>query len=483
MSAITINDLDNLTKEDLIEGMARWEHLAFMRYCWQKKESEPFAVGIHTKAFCEHIDRAMRKLRNGESSFILGQVCFGHGKSEIVSNYLPPHFIGEFPDYDVLVTSYSDSKVSEFSSFGRKLMDSEEFKTLYPDVALEERNVNTWSIQNHHGRINFSGIDGSMMGKRGRLIIVDDYIKNREEAESAGMRDKLWSAFTNNIMSRRASTCIVFVLCTPWHVDDIAGRIKKKMIEDDNFPQFEIIQFPAMSDKYESGYLFPEKYSKQWYMDSEKLLGAYGTSSLMQCNPVKRGGNMFRTDKINFYDKVEDIPHVNIRFKRAWDLASSVKQTDKQDPDFTVGVKGSVVFVPSAIKNVSVPIIVIDDIVRGRWEATLRQTIIRDVAIADGVIEVGIEGFAAYKDAFTQLEEILKGIRSVKKMLLSGDKKVKADPLVPAFEAGNVWMRRASWNNQLISEIESFPSGVHDDQVDAMAVLFGMFKGGSIQVF
>jgi predicted phage terminase large subunit-like protein len=477
---LTVEELNSITQEDLIEGWARYEHLAFMRYCWQKPVD--FKIGQHTIAFCENIDRAVKRFREGQSTFILGLCCFGHGKSDIISNYFPAHFIGEFPDKDILVTSYSSDKAGDFSIFGRRLVASEQYENLYPDIQLDpqEQNIGQWGIARHFGKITFTGLDGAVTGKHPSLIIVDDYIKNRMEAESATTRDSLWEAFTNNIMTRRTDPCIVIVLCTPWHKDDISGRIQKEMERDSKFPRFEIVKFPAMSDKYPSGYLFPEMYSQDWYATQQQTLGSYGTASLMQCDPMNRSGHLLRTDKVKFYNDLSDLPYKDIQFKRAWDLASSVKQTNKSDPDFTVGIKGSVVYIPSAIKGVEIPILIIDDVIRGQWEATQRQQIILNTAIADGEIEQGIEAFAAYKDAYTTLAGLLDGIRQVTKMLLPGDKKIKADPLVPIFEAGNVWVRKAPWNQPYLQVLNEFDSGSHDDDVDGTSVLYGMFKQESL---
>lgn len=470
---------------ELIRGWARIDHLQFMNYTWQRPD--PFLVGPHTEAFCEAIDNAMQKLDEGKSSFILGQVCFGHGKSEIVSNYLPAHFIGEFPDRDALISSYSAEKTSDFSIFGRKLMHSQEYQELYPEIKLarDNQNVGKWGIEDHFGNVYFTGIDGSITGRRPSLIIVDDYMKGREEAESASIREKLWQNFKDNIMSRRANACIVFVLCTPWHKDDIAGRIENAMKEDPSYPQFNVMKFPAENPIYPTGFLFPELYGAQWYTDQKKLLGSYGTASLMQCNPSTKGGNRIRTDKINYYNTLDELPfdYKSLQFKRAWDLASSAKELGKADPDYTVGVKGAVRWENSSIPGVLIPTLIIDDVIRGQWEAIQRQTIIRDTAISDGEIELGIEAFAAYKDAYTTMAQILEGLRIVTKMQLAGDKIVKAQPLEPIFEAGNIWVRRATWNQELITELSDFPIGSHDDQVDAVAVLYAMCKQVSLQLF
>jgi predicted phage terminase large subunit-like protein len=276
------------------------------------------------------------------------------------------------------------------------------------------------------------------------------------------------------------------MLVTPWHVDDPIGRLKKKMADDPDYPRFEFISFPAESPSYPSGYLFPERYSVIWYKDQRKLLGAYGYQATMQCDPQLRGGNMLRVDKIKFYRNLSDgvsiegdpMPWADkkLNFKRAWDIASSVKQTNKSDPDYTFGEKGAVHWMPSAVPGMEVPIFVLEDVVYGQWEAPARQRIIRDTAIGDGHIAVGVEAFAGYKDAYTLLEEILRGIRQVKPSRLPGDKKAKMEPIVPIVEAGNFWMKVAPWNDIVLKHMGEFPSGAHDDGADPLPIIYDMCR-------
>jgi predicted phage terminase large subunit-like protein len=94
-----------------------------------------------------------------------------------------------------------------------------------------------------------------------------------------------------------------------------------------------------------------------------------------------------------------------------------------------------------------------------------------------------MEAFAAYKDAYTTCKGVLSGIVTVEPLQLPGDKKAKADPMTPVFEAGNVWMKRAPWNGSLIDELDNGIGGAHDDQIDALACMFAMFKANIIQIF
>jgi len=463
--------VNGITKEAILRGEARARHVAFMRHCWAR--DTPFLVGRHTSAICAKIDEAFKRFRAGQSTFLCLRVPFRHGKSDLVSRYLVPHFLGEFPDDEIILATYGASLSYGFSKFSRSLVMADAYRELYPNVALarHDRSVEEWSVEGHTGAVRYSGLLGTITGKGGSLLVLDDFLRSREEAESQVIRDKLWDAFTNDFLTRRAPVAIVIVLATPWHVDDIFGRIDAAMANDENFPAFETLTFPAMSDEYESGYLFPERFGPEWYDSQAATLGTYGTASLLQCNPVVRQGGMLPVDKVRVVDEMPE----GLRWVRAWDLASSTKQRLKDDPDYTVGLRMAVDWAPTATKGISVPILYIDDIIRGQWEARKRNDTILSAAMGDGEhVRIGIEAFAGYKDAYTELSDLLRGVRTVVKAQLAGDKVSKAGPLEPAFEAGNVYLKRAPWNRDFLTECVQFPGGKHDDQVDAMAVGYWM---------
>ncbi len=479
------NPVTDITESDLYKARSRVRHLEFIKHTWTKAH-EPFMVGTHTGEICGLVDQAMRDFKKGKSTFLKILVCFRHGKSDIVSRYLPPHFLGENPDCEVMVTSHTSTKANEFSYFGRGLIKSPEYKELYPNVALssDRQGIEEWSIEDHQGKAQYFGLGSGSAGKGGHLIIIDDYFGKREEAESETMRNKVWNSFTDDIMTRRAPTCICLVVVTPWHTDDVCGRIDQAMIDDPKFPRFKTVRFPAYSDRYKTGVLFPERFTREWYDTQKATLREYGTASLMQCDPILRSGNMLRTDKMKYYDPA-DLPS-DLTMCRAYDLASSRKERMKDDPDYTVGVRGGVKFVPTSTPGVNTPILYIDDIIRGQWEALKRKQIIVDTAMSDGSIRVGIEAFGAYKDAYTEIRDILHGIRTVEDKRMPGDKVSKAYCLEPVCEAGNIWINKNIPQHHidaLINEFQQFPGGKHDDIVDACAVLFNMCQTGGIGLY
>jgi predicted phage terminase large subunit-like protein len=467
------------TYQEINRELARRCHLDFLKYTWQN--SDPLKIGLHTREISARFDKALEDYRNRKSTFLIIKVPPRHGKSDMLSRYGIPRFLGLNPEAEVIQFSYSAELSESFSKDARRIMRSPQYAEVFPEIGLSRENqgVEQWAIsvrgRDTRGKAQFVGIGGSITGKGGDLILGDDFCRNRQDAESAIYRDRTWDSFCNDIMTRRAPVCIVIIMATAWHVDDLFGRIKRKMAEDENFPRFEEINFPAFSERYPTGTLFPERFDVEWYNGQRAVLGEYGTAALMQGNPRVRGGNVIRVDKINYLEpRVFDELTAGMRFSRGWDIASSEKERFRDDPDYTSGCLAAV----SPVGKIGVNVInglFIKDYVRGRWEAGARNNIIVSTAIGDGpYVSVGVEAFGGYKDAYTQVRDALQGIRGVSKVNLPGDKAAKAAAIEPIFESGNVYVRKGPWNEAVVSQWADFPSGAHDDDVDSMVVAYEM---------
>lgn len=305
--------------KELEKELARREYLEFIRYCWHKnKEKDPFLTGIHTIKICQYIDYAFDEYRNGRSTFAIIQLPPQHGKSDLVSNFLPPRFLAEFPEKEIIMASHKADQAYKFSKFGRNILrHSKAFKELYPNIELmqDSQSVVTWELNNGIGKAQWFGIKSGIAGNGGDLNILDDYLKNREDADSPVIREKLWREFTDGMLTRRHDPCIFLIVATQWDVDDIIGRYKDNMKNNKNYPKAEILTFPAESKEYETGYLFPEMYSKEFYENQKIFLGSYGWMSLYQQTPTLRGGNLFNVSGINIIDIDNNIvyPYENNR--------------------------------------------------------------------------------------------------------------------------------------------------------------------------
>jgi predicted phage terminase large subunit-like protein len=439
-----------------------------MKMMWQRRN--PLIIGRHMEEICGVIDDAIVDYKNGKSSFLALKLPFRHTKSDTASRYLPANFIGKFPDDEVIVAAYASPLARTFSRFCRSIMLDPTYQYIYPGIGLakDQRSVDEWSIEGYHGLTSWLGIGGSITGKGANCIIIDDFFKNRAAAESEVVRNYVWESITNDILTRRAPVCIVIILATPWHVDDAFGRIEKHRKIDPDFPEFREVKLPAFSDKYPTGTLFPERYSKSWYLSQKAILGPYGFAGLMQCDPIARGGNLFEVDKIKYY---EGDPPEGLMWCRGWDLASTEKERVDEDPDFTAGVKVGVRWLTLA-DGENIPEIYVDDVLDGRWASPMRNKIIKAAIVGDGPqTQVAVESFGQYKDAYNEVKKALKGVRKVKKLELPGDKVTKASVLEPPISAGNFYVRKnTTWTEKFIEQLKQFPGAAHDDYVDGTVV-------------
>jgi predicted phage terminase large subunit-like protein len=448
-------------KAEVLLGAPRNFHLLFMKHCWTN--SDKLQRGRHTIAICETIDDAISSFRYGQSVFLIIKCPPRHGKSDLISRYLPPHFLGLFPDREVIACTYSDDKAGDISRDSRRIFDSEKYAELF-DVKLskESSSIKSWHTD-RGGKTLWAGVGGGITGSGYHLGIIDDYLKNREQAESETIRRTQWEWLTNVFLTRRAPVSITIILATPWHTDDLIGRIEQRVKDDKDFPAFRSITFPAQSDSYEDQYLFRARFTVEWYESQKAALGEYGWQSLMQCDPSPRGGNLFRVENI----KTGECP--NIEYVRAWDLASSTAERMSEDPDYTVGALVGIVRKEQA--GVRWLEVYLKDVIRFREEAPRRNQIICETAAKDGdAVKIAIERVGAYKDAYNEIQNLLIKSRIVWGITVSTDKVSRATKLETAIATGNFTVSPKCWNDDIKKEFASFPSGKHDDIIDAVNV-------------
>ena len=471
---------------ELARRKAKTNLLEFIEACWWMPH--PFVVGRHTREICNRLTKAVDDWRDGKTTYLLIAVPFRHGKSDIVSRALPAWFLGRNADRnpDVIQSGYGFSLVTGFSKWVKRIMSLPQYQELFPGVlpARGSNKADAWEVEGSTGTVTAQGLGGSLTGKGGHLIIVDDYCKNREEAASKTYRDKIWDGFRNDLMTRQNSPAAIVVVCaTPWHVDDLRGRIKREMEESQDFPRFEEINFPASKPgAYE--YLFPERFSPGWYKAQRASLQKQA-AALLDCNPIVEGGNRFDPWRVVVHNTLDGWPR--LREVRGWDLASSSKERGSSDPDRTWGVRGGVRRLPLGYGAVQHEVW-ISSAVAIRAEAPERDAFIRRTIATDGPsVAQFVEAFGAYKDAFTTLKASAGASAYIRASRLVGDKSAKLAPLEAPFQAGMVHIYApgfGEWLDTWRDEFAAFPDGNHDDACDATAIMFheGLGAGSSVGV-
>ena len=149
-----------------------------------------------------------------------------HGKSMTITESLPSWWLGKHPEHRIILAAYNDELAERFLRRNREKV--ERFGNRLFQIRTGRVNrANALELAGHRGGLISRGIRSGITGNPAELIIIDDPIKSREEADSEVWRDKLWEEWQNSLKSRLAARAKVIVILTPWHEDDLAARILK----------------------------------------------------------------------------------------------------------------------------------------------------------------------------------------------------------------------------------------------------------------
>jgi len=395
-----------------------------------------------------------------------------HGKSDLCSHYLPAWYLAARPDNRVLLASYE----ADFAaSWGRKVRDTvEAFGPKYYGINVDKRSsaADEWQLEGRRGGMNTAGVGGALTGRGGNLLVVDDPVKNSQDAQSAILREKQYNWYRTTFRTRLEPDGIIVIIGTRWHEDDLIGRIIRDMGEDDEADQFIIVRLPALAEPPSEDYpdpdilgrepgepLFPERFDKPKLIAARATVGEYAWNALYQQRPAPLEGGMFQKD---WFDVV---PMPAIKMKktvRRWDFASTdVKKGE--DPDYTVGLKvglgyDGLFYILDMVRVRESP---------GMLDKTLRRTLQQDGKLIRqrSEQEPGSSGKIAVwhlaRGPF--LGYSYRGIRS------TGPKILRAETVAAAVERGEYKLVRGRWNKDFLREVSRFPNDVHDDIVDALA--------------
>jgi predicted phage terminase large subunit-like protein len=394
-----------------------------------------------------------------------------HGKSEFASKYFPAWLLGCFPRRRVILASY---EANFAASWGRKVRDiiNEHGESCFGvRVRNDSSAADRWEIAGHGGGMQTAGVGGPITGKGADLLLIDDPVKNAEEANSETYREKSWDWFTSTAYTRLEPSGAIILIQTRWHGDDLGGRILENA--EDSGEAWEVVNLPAIAEEDDplgrsiGQALWPKRYDATALAKIRATIGAYWFSALYQQQPTPREGAFF---KRAWFEIVAASPAVGKRV-RYWDKAS----TDSGG-DWTAGAK--------IVQGVD-GVYYIEDVVRFQMNPGDRDRIIRQTAVLDGVDvrQAGEqEPGSAGVDQARAFVKLLAGF-PVHVAPASGSKEVRADPLASQAEAGNVKLVRGKWNTDFLDELTRFPLDKHDDQVDASSGAFNylsrMKSGGA----
>lgn len=391
----------------------------------------------------------------------------GSAKSTYGSVVAPSYLMGKYKKTRIGLASYADSLALKMGRRTRSIINQKRYKKTF-DVELsnESAAANNFKLTND-SEYMATGILGAFTGNRFELLMIDDPVKGREQADSETIRNKTWDAFHDDLLTRLVPGGSIVIIQTRWHEDDLAGRILPEdwngesgdiMCRDGNVWRVLCLQAECDSDTDPLGRKRGEMLWKEWFTEKHwaQFRGEARTwGALFQQIPKPKGGLMFKPDKI---EVVDTLPAGRITWVRGWDLAAT---------------EGGGAYTVGGLLGIHQPTgrPIIADIARFQKAPGSRDESIRNVAVMDGRLikqdipdDPGAGGTA-------QTEYLVKKLKgcSVVWGPESGDKETRAIPLASEVNIGNVMMLRGDWNRPLLEEMRAFPNGTYKDQVDALS--------------
>lgn len=391
-----------------------------------------------------------------------------HGKTLTTSQLYPTWHLGRNPNHHLMLVSYGATLAYENSRASRNLIRDPYYPPIFPTVSLssDRQAVDTWKLQGYEGGVNALGVTGGATGKGAHILIIDDPIKSRAEAESEVYRNRTWSAFTSDLFTRLAPGGAVILMATRWHMDDLTGRVLE--LAHTLNRQVVRLRLPAMAEENDplgrdvGQALWGKRYPIERLDELRATLGEYEFSSLYQQNPMPSKAGLFDVSNIGIVDTYPD----GLDTMRFYDLAVTAKKTSDYTAGALLGIgKDETIYILDMYRVQKNPVDVKNDIIQN---ATIdgTSTRIRLEAEKAGIIQLD---YLLQEPAFRPY--------SIDAVPPKGDKYTRAQPFASRVNAGKVKMLRGVWNRALLDELAVFPMGKHDDQVDALS---GAYDGLSV---
>ncbi|QIB67160.1 phage terminase large subunit [Kineobactrum salinum] len=430
--------------------------------------SPEYDPGWVHKDICRRLEQFSEDVADRLSPRLLLTMPPRHGKSELTSKKFPAWHLGKFPKHEVMATSYSGSLSMGFSRINREILRDPAYHVLFETrLSHDSQGAEAWTTTEGGGYTS-AGVGGAITGKGAHVLVIDDPVKNREDAESEASRENTWNWYTSTAYTRLAPGGGVLVILTRWHDDDLAGRLITAMGEGAD--QWEIVNYPAEA-KEDEPYrkkgmaLHPARYDTKALRRIQKMIGPRDWAALYQQDPVPEEGAYFNRDNIVWYDYDDPVslpPADTMVEYSAWDLAIG----QRQENDFSVG---GVVSVDQHSR------LWVRDVWRGHWGAKDLCTKILDLhvkwrcnmyGIEKGMIEMSIGPFLEEMKKERKLWDFYYHELKPGKQ----DKVARARAIQGMFESGKVHIPyNAPWTDAFVNELLRFPTGVNDDQVDFIA--------------
>ena len=434
---------DTATADDLI---------AFTRATFPAYEPAP-----HHRLIAEKLMAVER----GEIDRLIITTAPRHGKSQLASIHFPAWYLGRNPDRRIIATSYGAGLAYRMSRQARNVVIGPGWP--FPHrLADDLAQVQQWDIAGHRGGYIAAGSGGPITGSGAHLLLIDDPVRNQQDADSAAQRESLWDWYQSTAYTRLEDGGAVILIMTRWHADDLAGRLLAAQAAGGD--RWDVLHLPALAElddplgREPGAALWPEKYDAAALARINVAIGSRAFAALYQGRPSNDESALLKREWWKFYGGPtgHSLPDAFDQALQSWDMTFKGGVHNDYVAGQVWGRRGADCYLIDRDKR------------RLDFPATLaaiRAMTAKHPTVATKLVEDTANGPAV----IATLEREIGGLVAVRP---EGGKVARVNAIAGLVEAGNVWLPHPSiapWVQDFIEECASFPTGAHEDEVDAMS--------------
>jgi predicted phage terminase large subunit-like protein len=424
-----------------------------------------FISGAHHKRMAE----AFERVANGTCKRLIINMPPRHTKSEFASYLLPAWFLGRFPHKKVIQASHTAELAVGFGRKVRNLVDSEVYHDIFPELTLQSDSKAAGRWNTSKGGDYFAiGVGGAVTGKGADVLIIDDPHSEQEAAMAASnpdVYDKVIEWYTSGPRQRLQPGGAIVIVMTRWSQRDLTGQVLKAAAQRSG-EDWEVIEFPAILPS--GNPLWPQFWSLEELEALRNELPNSKWQAQYQQNPVGNESAIVKRDWWKWWEA--DRPPACEYILQTWDTAFEKNNR----ADYSAGTTWGI------FKN---------DEDYGNSNIILLNTYKKRVEYPDLKRDVLAE-YNMYEPDGVLIEKKASGAPLIYDLRAMGipvqeftpgkgqDKIARLNAVSDIIASGKVWVPQTRWAEELVDEVAEFPSGEHDDLVDATTLALMRFRQG-----
>lgn len=397
------------------------------------------------------------------------------GKSQMISIYYPAWYLGRHPDHKVIVASHTADLAIVMARKVRNLIQSAEYARIFPNtkIASDAKAAAQWNTT-AGGEYFAIGVGGALAGRGAHLIIADDPLSEQDiKAGNTNSLDNAYEWFSAGLRTRLMPDGKICVLHTRWHQRDLIGRLLKDSAMNEGGDNYEAFEFPAILNEGtpDEKSIWPE----QWTLESLQQTRAsmhhimWQWYAQYQQNPTAAEAAIIKRDWIKWW--TGDTPPPCDFIVQSFDTALTTKQRSDFSVCHTWGVWHNE---EDGTQNV-----ILLNKVKGKYEFPELKVMAHDQYEEWQPDSVIVEAKASGQPLIDEMRR--SGIFVQDFSPGKGqDKIARLNAVADMFASGHVWFPETSWAADTVEEILSFPSGLHDDEVDTMTLALNRVRKGGL---